>query len=198
MPPNAAPRSPPGLHLPSLCRRLAPRPGSTPAHALLTHSCAAPPALLSCLPGLQIAREAQALLTHHQFKADVVYGGTNISRCGAVWCGWAGVQRVGCLRLLECASSARVLNRSASASLLPPDLAPALPAAYPCAACRSERKRLAGRCDVLVATPGRLIDHLENGGLAAKLQGIRTLVSCCPLRAGCLLGAGCAAGRWLR
>ena len=32
----------------------------------------------------QIAKEAKALLTHHQFKADVVYGGTNISRCGGV------------------------------------------------------------------------------------------------------------------
>ena len=40
----------------------------------------------------------------------------------------------------------------------------------------SERNRLAGRCDVLVATPGRLIDHLENSGLANKLQRIRTLV----------------------
>ncbi|EFN51650.1 hypothetical protein CHLNCDRAFT_59143 [Chlorella variabilis] len=67
----------------------------------------------------QIAKEAEALLRFHPYKAQVVYGGTNIN---------------------------------------------------------SERNRLAGRCDVLVATPGRLIDHLENSGLAATLQGIRTLV----------------------
>lgn len=67
----------------------------------------------------QIAKEAEALLTFHPFKAQVVYGGTNIN---------------------------------------------------------SERNRLQGRCDVLVATPGRLIDHLENSGLASKLQNIRTLV----------------------
>lgn len=48
----------------------------------------------------------------------------------------------------------------------------AIPATRPC----SERNRLSGRCDILVATPGRLIDHLENSGLALKLQGIRTLV----------------------
>ena len=41
----------------------------------------------------------------------------------------------------------------------------------------SERSRLRSkRVDVLVATPGRLIDHLENSGLAGQLAGIRTLV----------------------
>ena len=34
----------------------------------------------------------------------------------------------------------------------------------------------ANRCDVLVATPGRLIDHLENGDLARRLEGCHTLV----------------------
>lgn len=70
----------------------------------------------------QIAKEADALLTYHPFKATVVYGGTNIN---------------------------------------------------------SERNRLAqGRCDVLVATPGRLIDHLENStGLAQRLAStVRCLV----------------------
>lgn len=67
----------------------------------------------------QIEKEAEQLLRFHPFKAQVVYGGTNIN---------------------------------------------------------SERNRLGGRCDVLVATPGRLIDHLENSGLAQKLQRIRTLV----------------------
>ena len=32
------------------------------------------------------------------------------------------------------------------------------------------------RCDVLVATPGRLIDHLENGDVARRLEGCHTLV----------------------
>jgi ATP-dependent RNA helicase MSS116 len=30
----------------------------------------------------QIAKEAEALLKFHPFKAQVVYGGTNINRCG--------------------------------------------------------------------------------------------------------------------
>ncbi|GAB4823172.1 hypothetical protein N2152v2_010218 [Parachlorella kessleri] len=67
-----------------------------------------------------IAKEAESLLTFHPYKAQVVYGGTNI---------------------------------------------------------KSELKRLqSGRCDVLVATPGRLIDHLQNSGLAPRLQSIRSLV----------------------
>ena len=41
----------------------------------------------------------------------------------------------------------------------------------------SERRRLQNdRCDFLVATPGRLIDHLENSGLADHLSSIKTLV----------------------
>ena len=67
----------------------------------------------------QIAKEAQYLLTYHNFKCQVVYGGTNVN---------------------------------------------------------SERNRLQGGCDILVATPGRLIDHLENSGLATSLKGIQTLI----------------------
>ena len=32
------------------------------------------------------------------------------------------------------------------------------------------------RCDVLIATPGRLIDHLENGDVGRRLEGCHTLV----------------------
>ncbi|KAL7008414.1 hypothetical protein EMMF5_002143 [Cystobasidiomycetes sp. EMM_F5] len=32
------------------------------------------------------------------------------------------------------------------------------------------------RCDILVATPGRLLDHLKNNGFAANLQGLQALV----------------------
>jgi ATP-dependent RNA helicase MSS116 len=32
------------------------------------------------------------------------------------------------------------------------------------------------RCDILIATPGRLIDHLDNGGLQPKLANLTSLV----------------------
>ena len=41
---------------------------------------------------------------------------------------------------------------------------------------REARDLLDKRCDVLVATPGRLIDHLENGDVAQRLEGCHTLV----------------------
>lgn len=41
----------------------------------------------------------------------------------------------------------------------------------------SERKRLQNeRCDILVATPGRLADHLQNHGLQPKLAGLKSLI----------------------
>jgi len=41
----------------------------------------------------------------------------------------------------------------------------------------AETKRLNNeRCDFLIATPGRLLDHLQNGGLKPKLSGLRTLI----------------------
>jgi ATP-dependent RNA helicase MSS116 len=41
---------------------------------------------------------------------------------------------------------------------------------------KSEARTLAGRIDILVATPGRLIDHLKNTqGVAQRLRGILVL-----------------------
>lgn len=41
----------------------------------------------------------------------------------------------------------------------------------------SEAKRLmGGQCQILVATPGRLLDHLQNGGLRECMQDLKTLV----------------------
>lgn len=68
----------------------------------------------------QIQKEAQSVLTHHSFKAQVVYGGTNIN---------------------------------------------------------AERTRVQReRCDFLIATPGRLTDHIENSpGFRDRLAGLRVL-----------------------
>ncbi|KAH7910632.1 P-loop containing nucleoside triphosphate hydrolase protein [Hygrophoropsis aurantiaca] len=42
---------------------------------------------------------------------------------------------------------------------------------------KTESNRLsAGQCDILVATPGRLIDHLQNGALKQRVQCLQTLV----------------------
>ena len=38
----------------------------------------------------QIAKEAEALLSFHAFRAQVVYGGTNVNRCVCVWVGGGG------------------------------------------------------------------------------------------------------------
>lgn len=41
----------------------------------------------------------------------------------------------------------------------------------------AEVKRLQNeRCDFLIATPGRLLDHLQNSGLKQKLSGLRTFI----------------------
>lgn len=40
-----------------------------------------------------------------------------------------------------------------------------------------EQKRLQkSRCDLLVATPGRLLDHIENSGLERQLSQVRMVV----------------------
>ena len=39
-----------------------------------------------------------------------------------------------------------------------------------------DRRLLSGEIDLLVATPGRLWDHIENEGLRARLGGLQTLV----------------------
>ena len=42
---------------------------------------------------------------------------------------------------------------------------------------RTELKRLTQeRCDILVATPGRLLDHLQNGSLMVHMRDLRVLV----------------------
>ena len=39
-----------------------------------------------------------------------------------------------------------------------------------------DRRALAGEVDLLVATPGRLWDHMENENLTPRLQGLQTLI----------------------
>ena len=39
-----------------------------------------------------------------------------------------------------------------------------------------DRRLLAGQIDLLVATPGRLWDHIENEGLRPRLGGLQTLI----------------------
>ena len=39
-----------------------------------------------------------------------------------------------------------------------------------------DRRMLSGSIDLLVATPGRLADHIENEGLAPRLRGLQTLI----------------------
>jgi len=41
----------------------------------------------------------------------------------------------------------------------------------------SEINRLKNeRCDILIATPGRLLDHLDNGGLQSKFANLQSLI----------------------
>ena len=122
----------------------------------------------------QIQKEAEALLAFHPYKTLVSYGGTNIQRCGGVPVQDGLFALRGCVWLWG--GPALTAGRSADIPPYPSLAASPLQAAHCCRPACSERNRLAARCDVLVATPGRLIDHLENSGLAAKLQGIRTLV----------------------
>ena len=41
---------------------------------------------------------------------------------------------------------------------------------------KRDLNRLGGEVDLLVATPGRLKDHMENEGLATRLRGLQTLI----------------------
>jgi ATP-dependent RNA helicase MSS116 len=41
---------------------------------------------------------------------------------------------------------------------------------------KSERSRMNGRVDFLVATPGRLIDHFESSGLSPRCVGLKVLI----------------------
>jgi ATP-dependent RNA helicase MSS116 len=68
---------------------------------------------------IQIHKEAVKLLTFHPFRAQVVFGGSNI---------------------------------------------------------KSEINRMKQeRCDILVATPGRLIDHIENNNLAVRFANLQVV-----------------------
>lgn len=105
----------------------------------------------------QISKEASAVLTHHPYKAQVVYGALLPLRPRFP---------------TSVGPHARRRGNSPAPSSFPH---PPLPGGTNM---NSEKGRLErDRCDVLIATPGRLTDHIQNtGGFRDRLSGLRVLI----------------------